>query len=113
MQEKEIRDDARNDALILSLVYAYQVALTMYLTSPAAAANPEMHLAASKDVNDFALAVQQRTAKSRAIDVINEALFPNLTANGTHTRLPNPNNKKLNCELLEIPISQVMCRNSR
>lgn len=68
-------------------------------TSPAAAAKPEMHLAASSDVNVLAVAVQHKTLNIKAIETIRAALFPNFAATGTQKRFPSPRSKKLNCEV--------------
>jgi hypothetical protein len=66
------------------------------LTSPAADANPERHLAAKSPVNEGSFAVQIRTAKSMSIDVRSDARFPYFVAIGTQNRFPTPSRRKLN-----------------
>lgn len=70
------------------------------LTSPAAEAKPDTHLAARSPLKVVSLAVQMRTAKSIMTEMIRDARLPNLTPIGTQNRLPKPRSKKLN--LLEV-----------
>ncbi len=71
-------------------------------TSPAPPARPDRHLAASRLAKLSAFAVQMRTAKCIAIDVMSAKRLPNLTPNGTQTRLPTPRKSKLNYSLVNI-----------
>lgn len=81
MEKENIRHDIGNDALRHSQFHTIQENGTV--TSPAAEAKPDKHLAANRLLKVVVLAVQTRIAKSIKVETTSDALLPNLTPNGT------------------------------
>lgn len=106
MEEEEVIDDCRDDTLS-KLNFTDPLKQSILLTSPAEAAKPETHRAARRLLKEDALAVQQRTANRRDMDIMSAARFPNLTATGTQKRFPSPSRRKLN--YLEISTDTLYC----
>lgn len=67
------------------------------LTSPAAVAKPDKHLAANSPLKVVVLAVAMRTTKSINVARSSDARLPYLTPIGTQKRLPMPRRRKLYC----------------
>jgi hypothetical protein len=81
VKKKDIRHDIGNDTLCHGQFHTIQENRT--ITSPAAAANPDKHLAANRLLKVVVLAVQTRIAKSIKVETTSDARLPNLTPNGT------------------------------
>ena len=81
MEKENIRHDTGNNTLRHDQFHTIQE--NGILTSPAAEAKPDKHLAANRLLKFVVLAVQTRIAKSIKVETTSYALLPNLTPNGT------------------------------
>ena len=105
IEQIELKDTYRDIILALSWRKKTSDTIPGTILSPAADAKPDRHLAASRDWNESALAVQMRMANKHAMDTSRAKRLPNLAANGTQNMFPIPRRRKFNYRGISILVS--------